>query len=306
VNGLTQRFKRLVRRLLPALFIRRIVTMRDRVRLSRDLPGRLADLEARVLRAQYPALAAPGADEFGQADQRVFSQNGEDGRIAWLLSKVGAVSRTFCEIGIEDGTECNCANLAINLGWKGLMVEGNPGMAKSAQRHFDRRAPGRVTVHHQFVTRENINDIFRKNGLAGEIDLLSIDVDGIDYWLWQAVEAVNPRVVVIEYNSLLGPSEALTVPYEDSFSRFEKDPSGYYHGASVKALEKLGISKGYSLIGCDSLGINAFFVRSDLLRSSMLVARAAESAFQPFTALVEAGTVQDAIDIVRRLPLQQV
>lgn len=306
LRRVTQRFKRLLRRWLPALFIRRLVTARERWRLSSHLPERLAALEAEILALKFPGLAAPGTDAFVRAEGRVYSQNGEDGKIAWLLSQVGAPSRTFCEIGIEDGTECNSANLAIHFGWTGLMVEGNRGMADAARAYFEGRARGRVKVHCQFVTRDNVNSILQQNGLSGEIDLLSIDVDGVDYWLWQAVEAVQPRVVVIEYNSLLGPSDALTVPYEDAFNRFSKDPSGYYHGASLKALERLGTAKGYSLIGCDSLGLNAFFARSDLLAAAGLRAKTAETAFHPYAAIQDEKSMQAAVDCVRSLPLAAV
>lgn len=120
-----------------------------------------------------------------------------------------------------------------------------------------------------FLTVENLADTITGAGVPAGLDLLSIDVDGVDYWLWESLTCVSPRVVVIEYNASFGPHRSITVPYESGFDRVEKHPSTFYHGASLSALAKLGAKKGYSLVGCDSNGVNAFFVRNDLIKSPL-------------------------------------
>lgn len=215
-----------------------------------------------LLRA-YPELAAEPAP-LNRAEARVYSQNGEDGIIAWLLSQIGTTNRTFVEFGIGDGSECNTANLSITFGWRGLLMEADSEQAASARRFYGSRptAPD-VEIVTASVTPGTIDDLLRGNGIEGAIDLLSLDIDGNDYWLWEAISAIQPRLVVIEYNASFGPERSVTVPYRDGFDRYREHLSGFYHGASLAALTKLGERKGYVLVGCDSRGSNAFFVERE-------------------------------------------
>ena len=137
-------------------------------------------------------------------------------------------------------------------------------MVARAEAMYRREARNQIKTVCAFAEPGNINALLRQSGFEGEIDLLSIDIDSFDYWLWRAVEAVAPRVVVIEYNGCFGNELSVTVPFERNFNRFKKHYSGYYMGASLEALRRLGEKKRYGLVGCDSNGINAFFVRSDL------------------------------------------
>jgi hypothetical protein len=111
------------------------------------------------------------------------------------------------------------------------------------------------------VTCEDVNELITECGFAGEIDLLSIDIDGMDYWIWQALTACNPRLVAIEYNWLFGPERAVTVPYDSAFD-LEKAGLRSYHGASLAALVTLGRCKGYRLVATER--VNAFFLRNDV------------------------------------------
>lgn len=195
---------------------------------------------------------------------RICSQNGEDGIIMYIFSKIGCTNRKFVEIGIQDGRECNTANLAINFGWPGHMFEGDLNHVRSAEKYYDSRLTtkkGQVQIIHAFATMENINQTLRQTGLKGEIDLLSIDIDGNDYWIWQAIDVIDPRVVVIEYNAYLPLDRPIAVKYDPYFNRYNKHKSGFYYGASLTAFHKLAISKGYILLGCDSCGVNAFFAK---------------------------------------------
>jgi hypothetical protein len=205
-------------------------------------------------------------------ERKVFSQNGEDGLLLHIFDRIGAPHKNFIEFGIEDGTECNSANLAIHFGWHGLFLEGSPSLAERARAFYHQRhglRPQDVQVVCAFITKENVNELFASHGFKGEIDLLSVDIDGNDYWVWQAIDVINPRVVAVEYNASFGSERAITVKYDPAFDRYQKHPSGWYHGASLGALAKLAHSKNYLLAGCDSFGANAFFVRRDVAEGKL-------------------------------------
>jgi hypothetical protein len=121
-----------------------------------------------------------------------------------------------------------------------------------------------ITGVAEFIDRENINQIIAENGFAGELGILSIDIDGNDYWVMEAIDCVNPRIIICEYNPILGDKYPITIPYEPSFSRLAAHHSGLYFGASIAAIKLLAERKGYEFLGTNSNGINAFFVRKDL------------------------------------------
>ena len=240
-------------------------------------------------------------------ERKYYSQNGEDGLLLYFLSQTGAPTKKFIEFGIEDGTECNSANLVINFGWNGLFIEGSKGMADLAKQFFHKqhqRNPGDVKVAAAFVTAENINKIFSENGFQGELDLLSIDVDGNDYWIWQSITVVNPRVVAIEYNASFGPERSLTVKYDPAFDRFKKHPSGLYHGASLAALTQLGQKKRYQLVGCDSTGTNAFFVRKDV--AGNLQEMTPSEAFYPSAHRLRKASLKEQFDRISHLEFEKI
>jgi hypothetical protein len=228
-----------------------------------------------ALRARYPDLAAePGP--LNRAEARVYSQNGEDGIVAWLLAQVGAPNRTFVEFGIEDGSECNTANLSRTFGWSGLLMEADPEQAERARAFYERYPDVRVVEAR--VTPDNLDGLLREHG-PPEVDLLSLDIDGNDLWVWRALTAVEPRVVAIEYNATFGPERSVTVPYKDGFDRYREHASGFYHGASLAALAKVGSDKGYALVGCDSRGGNAFFVKREVVSDAVREVEPAEAFF---------------------------
>jgi hypothetical protein len=236
---------------------------RDRMRAETPT-ARLADF---VLREAYPGLVAPRSDALAAHEMRWSSQNGEDGIVLHLFSRLGVKAGcTFVEIGAGDGRECNSAVLALHFGWRGLLMDGDSGHVDTARRYYQRRLgpeADRVSVTGAFVTAENVNKLLAGHGWHGEIDLLGIDIDGVDYWIWAALDQVSPRVVVIEFNAGLGAERSAVVPYRPDFDRFADDPTGCFFGASLGALTQLGAAKGYVLAGCDSTGTNAFFVRAD-------------------------------------------
>ncbi|MBI3838749.1 MAG: hypothetical protein HY288_12560 [Planctomycetia bacterium] len=182
------------------------------------------------------------------AEKRIHSQNGEDGVIEALFAELRTTNKYFVEFGCGDGTECNGAYL-IEQGWTGLLMDGQ-GLSENPL----------ATVQKEFITAENINDLFHKYGVPAEFDLLSIDIDSNDFWVWQRI-AARPRVVVIEYNASIPPNERSAIIYDPNFVWNGSD----YFGASLLALKELGQRKGYTLVYCERAGVNAFFVADELL-----------------------------------------
>lgn len=191
---------------------------------------------------------------------KVFSQFEEDGKLLFIFSKIGIRSASFIEIGADDGLNSNCANLALNFQWHGLFIDANKkGIARG--RYFYNRYPNPFGYKPTFifakVKRENINELIEEAGYRGEIDLLSIDIDGNDYWIWDVLTVVRPRVVIIETHINFGLRDVV-VPYRADYFYPGKHPD--YHGASPKAMIKLGQQKGYRLIGANHLGFNFIFL----------------------------------------------
>ena len=217
-------------------------------------------------RGIYPALSELARRYRGTSDPpdltafelRVFSQNGEDGVLAEILRRIGVAGRTFVEFGVQDGTEGTTVFLAQVLGWSGAYLEADADAYAALERRFS--ASPRVRTVYAAVEPDNVEALFEQAGVPEEPDVVSIDVDGNDYWIWRALERFRPRVVVIEYNGDLDPASRRVMPYERGF-RWDHS-SGY--GASLAALEALGDEKGYVLVHTESAGVNAFFVRSEL------------------------------------------
>ena len=211
-----------------------------------------------LLRERYVDPAAlPYPERLTTQRFRLASQNQEDGITIALLKEAGSVTRTFVEIGsgLSGG---NSAALAREWGWTGLMVDG---AGSTRMEQVGRRFPG-VTAFHSWVTRDNVNDLIASHGFSGEVDLFSLDLDGVDYWIWEAITVCSPRVVILEYNSMFGPTRSVTVPYDEGFDR--QRHHAMYYGASLAAWAKLAARKGYRLVAVEPAGINAFFLRGDL------------------------------------------
>jgi hypothetical protein len=189
-------------------------------------------------------------------ERSVHSQNGEDGIITEIFRRIGEGSRVFVEIGASDGHE-NCTAALAEEGWSGAWIEGDDQKVMDARAGVDSH---QVAVMQAFVDRDSIVDVLRRASVPSDPDLLVIDIDGNDYWIWDTLAAYyTPRVVVIEYNSVVGPRWHWTMPYQADH-RWEESAR---HGAGLAALVDLGERLGYRLVGCDSLGVNAFFVRSE-------------------------------------------
>jgi len=196
-----------------------------------------------------------------QAEFKVYSQFGEDGIIQYLVNNLEIDNKFFVEFGVESYQEANTIFLLINNNWSGLILDGSSDNIRKIKREniywqYD------LTAVEAFLDRDNINSILGKY-ISDEIGILSIDVDGNDYWIWKNITVVNPIIVICEYNSLLGNKYALTIPYDPLFTRKKAHFSHLYWGSSLKALCLLAEEKGYYFVGSNSQGHNAFFVRKD-------------------------------------------
>ena len=234
--------------------------------------GRMQEALGRIEARQLAALAA---QELSANEFQVHSQWGEDGILQHLLRQVPVARKVFVEFGVEDYTEANTRFLLTQNGWSGLVLDGGAANIAAIKkdpiywRHNLKAAAA-------FITRENINALLRDNGVSGEIGLLSIDVDGNDYWIWEAIDAVQPALVVVEYNARFGGERAVTVPYDAAFVRSTAHHSMIYYGASLAALVALGRRKGYAFVGANTAGNNAFFVRRELRPDALREVTAAE------------------------------
>lgn len=191
---------------------------------------------------------------------RVYSQADEDGIIREIFRRIGQGKRTFLEIGAGKGVENNSLFL-LNQGWRGGWIEGSPRKALAAKRNHSKViSEGRLSVEQHFVTAKNIDETVARLAPNSDVDLLSIDLDGNDYYILDAIRSISPRVIVAEYNPKF-PADVVWVMEYNEVHRWD---STDYFGASLKALELLLTPRGYSLVGCSLLGSNAFFVRSEL------------------------------------------
>jgi len=221
-------------------------------------------LSARVLINQMKARGI--VSSIHEAEFKVFSQFGDDGIIQYLVHSVGIPEdqRVFVEFGVENYEEANTRFLLMNDNWRGLVMDSSP-----ANMSHVRTSPYfwkcDLTAVATFINRENINDLLDDQGFSGRIGLLSIDIDGIDFWVWERIEVANPIVVIVEYNSVFGVEHAVTIPYDPDFRRTRAHYSNLYWGCSLRALCLLAERKGYVFVGCSSVGNNAYFVRRDKL-----------------------------------------
>lgn len=195
---------------------------------------------------------------------KVFSQWGDDGIIQWLITNLDIKEKTFVEFGVENYSESNTRFLLMNNNWSGLVMDGSEKKVKQIQNSYYYWKYD-LTAKATFVDCENINSLISNRFPNNSLGLLHIDIDGNDYWIWKAITVVVPDIVIIEYNSLLGIERPITIPYKKDFKRSDAHPSCLYYGASLKTLYLLASEKGYSFIGCNSAGNNAYFIKKELI-----------------------------------------
>lgn len=208
---------------------------------------------------------------------KCYSQHDEDGILAEIISRLERpIPHRFVEFGVGDGMENNSL-LLLKQGWEGLWIEGSPVSCVSIRSNFSTYiSNGRLKLLNSFINRDNINDLI-SSVYSGEIGVLSVDIDGNDYYVWQNISAVNPLVTIIEYNGKFPPPLRWTIDYDPDHSWKLDD----YQGASLSALFDLGQEKGYQMVGCNLNGTNAFFVRKDCLTSRFLISNNPADYYHP-------------------------
>jgi hypothetical protein len=256
-------------------------------------------------RQDWPPAGAEPAAGFGQYEYSYLSQNGEDGIIRFVFSEIGFASRRFVEFGFG-ATQCNSLRLILRERFQGLLMDGSAANCDFFNRAARETGLAGVEAYCTFLTRETLNQVILDHGISGDIDFLSLDVDGNDYWLWEVLDCISPRLACIEYNAGIGPELSWSVPYDPAFERFAKHPSGFFHGASLRALESLGKRKGYCLKGCDSTGTNAFFLREDIAAPVLPTLTAAE-AYRPHKNWLGRGFSEaEQLEIMKSMPYVEV
>ena len=228
----------------------------------------LQDLKLSIGQIQSKLNASSLEKNIKKKEFKVFSQWGEDGIIDYLISNLDIENKTFIEFGVENYEESNTKFLLLNKNWHGFIMDSstnNINYIKNSELYWKHS----LTAVKSFVNKENINDLLKLSKFDKKIGLLSIDIDGNDYWVWQGIDTMEPSIVIIEYNSRLGIEKSYVVPYEKNFERKKANYSMIYYGASLKALVKLGKKKGYELVHCNEAGNNAFFVKKELLNDKI-------------------------------------
>ena len=194
---------------------------------------------------------------------KVFSQFGDDGIIQYLTTNIPILHKTFIEFGVEDFSESNCRFLMMKNNWEGFVIDGSEENIKRLKENAVVWKYN-LMAEHSFISKENINELLDKSKFDYDVGIMSIDLDGVDYWIWKEIKDYRPRILIIEYNAVFGSTNQWTVPYQSVFQRTNAHYSRLYSGASLPALYELGMKKGYEFIGTNSAGNNAYFVRRDI------------------------------------------
>jgi hypothetical protein len=238
-----------------------------------------------------------------EVEFQVFSQWGDDGIIQYLINKIHIPNKTFIEFGVENYKESNTRFLLINNNWSGYVIDGsqeNINFIKNDSISFAYE----LYANASFITAENINQLLQKPKFDPEVGILSIDIDGNDYWVWKAIDCLNPIIIIAEYNSLFGKNTAWTVPYDPHFIRSEKHWSMVYYGASLKALQLLAEEKGYYFIGCNSNGNNSYFIRKDKIGDFKILSVTEGYVFSKFREILingERPSGEDRVKVIEGL-----
>lgn len=224
------------------------------------------------LLARYYSNKAAGIrtyPDISDAGFRCYSQFEEDGIILYLLALVGTKTKTVVEMCCGNGRECMAANLIINHGFKGYLFDGDEGNANAATKFFAKQRDCllvKPAITTAWITRDNVNDLLLASGVSGEVDVLSLDIDGNDYHIWEAIEEIQPRICVFETHDIIPGNLSLTIPYSDDFFAWDKpELEQEFRSVSLAAMAKLSTRKGYTLVGAHRHGFNVFFVRNDLM-----------------------------------------
>jgi hypothetical protein len=250
-------------------------------------------------------------NDLNQFEFKAYSQFGEDGIIQHIINNIDIKKKIFVEFGVENYNEANTRFLLENNNWRGLVIDPskeNIDYIKTRDYYWKNK----ITAVCDFVKVDNINQILKENNIQGQIGLLSIDIDGNDYWVWESIKVIDPDIVVIEYNARIGPDKSLTVPYKEDFQR-EENLNKILYGASLKALYNLGKTKGYNLVGTTLNGNNAFFIRNKLVDNTNIISKKPNECFHSnsFSEIIDQNNnivKNDSLenDLIKKYPFIEV
>jgi hypothetical protein len=197
----------------------------------------------------------------------VYSMHDQDGIIQEIFKIIGTTNKTFLEFGCGDGTQNNSLYLlTCKKDWKGLWIDGDPECIRKIEDIIPFLVNShRLTVSHSMIERQNIDDLLKSYCRDSDPDLMIMDLDWNDLYIWEAINSIKPRVVCLEYNSHIPPDTSLCVPYSENHNPWN---GGNYFGASLLAFAELAKEKGYTLVACSLAGSDAFFVRNDLMNDA--------------------------------------
>lgn len=207
-------------------------------------------------------------NSINEVEFSVFSQFGDDGIIQWLVNNIDIPNKTFIEFGVEDYSESNTRFLMINDNWSGFVMDGSTANIERLQKswYYWKYNLNSKAV---FIDKENINSLISEQKFSKDVGLLHIDLDGNDYYIWEAITCVEPIIVIVEYNSIFGSERPVTVIYDSNFFRGDAHYSYLYWGSSIASLVQLAHEKGYAFIGCNKGGNNAYFIRNDKMNNKI-------------------------------------
>ena len=256
------------------------ISHKDNAGMQWQIHCLLSDIAKSQLLSNPPYTDPKRLERYGY---KVYSQNEEDGMIAEIFNRIGTTNRFFIEFGVQNGLECNTHYLLFQ-GWEGVFMEGSKEYCEQITKNFKQPIErGKLTLLNAFITAENINELIASTKAAKlvDIDLLSIDIDGNDYWVFEAINVIKPRVVVIEINAKFPPPVEYIMPYNPSYVWDGSDAQG----VSLESITKLANKKGYNLVGTDLKGVNAFFVRKDLCGDKFADDCSARALYNPWRML---------------------
>jgi|NOAtaT_7_FD_contig_61_1295923_length_3396_multi_3_in_0_out_0_3 hypothetical protein len=260
--------------------------IKQKIKTALKLPNRIGFIESKInelesksssqevqilLKLRYREYLKCSAEQLPKFDEvgfKAYSQFEEDGILLYIFSLIGNTNKKVVEICAGNGQECMAANLIINHGWQGYLFDGSEENIKSGQNFFANHKQTFLMppiFKQAWFTAENVNQVLTDSGAIGEVDLLSLDIDGMDYWVWKAINVIHPRVCVFETHNVIPSHLALTAKYDPNFYYLNQPVEQQdYRSASLLATVKLCQAKGYRLIGSHRHGFNCFFMRNDV------------------------------------------
>jgi hypothetical protein len=250
---------------LLLLIPKQINELKKDVRELRNMNYSLLELNQKLIFEHYKNNE--GTINLSDKGFRVHSQFEEDGLLLYIFSKIGFTNRRGVEMCCGWGIESMLANLILYHGFDTLLFDGDKNSVERARNFFSNHPntfqhPPKIIQ--EWITKENINKIIKENGFEGEIDIFSLDVDGVDYYLIKELSVIKPRVVICEIHNIIPPNLALTIPYSGDFDYRSGKYNPEFRSVSILAMVNLMQEKGYRLVGSHKYGFNIIFIRNDL------------------------------------------